>query len=150
MKITVRVLTDAPPATVFATVTDVLHWPEFIPGILMVQPAEDGPLEPGASFYETRSRLGFRTSEELGVEVVDHPKRFTLLGAPNRFTLMAREYVIGHTGHETELTISFTSEPRGLIGQLTRPFTRFFAPGIERRLEQDLYAIKEEAERRTV
>ena len=150
MQITVRVLTDAAPATVFATVTDVLHWPDFIPGILAVEMAEHGPLEPGVSIYETRRRFGMRVSEELGVEIVDAPRRFTLLGALNRFTRMAREYVVGHTGHETELTITFTSEPLGLMGQLTRPFTRFFAPAIERRLEQDLYAIKDEAERRTL
>ena len=150
MQITVRVLTDAAPATVFATVTDVMHWPDFIPGILMVQMAEEGPLETGASIYETRRWFGMRRSKELGIEVIDAPRRFTLLGTLTRFTLMAREYIVGYTGHETELTITFTSEPRGLIGQLTRPFTRFFAPAIERRLELDLYAIKEESERRTV
>jgi uncharacterized protein YndB with AHSA1/START domain len=149
MDFTVTVLTDAKPGTVFAALTDVLHWPEFVPGVTAVEMRTEGDLRPGAQFIEVRKRFGFEQSEELLVVDMLPAERLVLVNDRPALARVRRDFAIAFTGNDTELSVTQSVEPRGFLGRLLKPFSRLASPRIEQRLEQDLMAIKLEAERRS-
>ncbi len=135
----------ASPERVFALVSDVARWPEFISAIQRVEILAPGPLTCGTRFRETRKMFGRESTEEMIVETIDAPKLLRLT-AQNHGTAYVADHIVEQAGDVVRLTLRFEGQPTTLMARL------LFLPGlvmlrsVRRQLEADLRDIKRAAE----
>ena len=73
MKIEVETEVAAPPDVVYATVTDVVRWPDLMRGVERVEILTPDALATGTMFRETRTIFGRSATEEMTVAAYDPP-----------------------------------------------------------------------------
>ena len=93
MKIEVETDIAAPPDVVFATVTDVPNWPNFVPAIEQLEILTSSPVGVGTKFRETRTMFGRKATEEMTVAVHDPPRRFDLTAENHGTRYLARHEI---------------------------------------------------------
>jgi uncharacterized protein YndB with AHSA1/START domain len=137
----------APPGVVFATVTDVARWADFISGIDRVEMLTDGPVGIGSRFRETRTMFGRSASEEMTVAELAPPRRLVLT-AENHGTRYVATHDIMPSPMGARLVLGFEGTPVTVAARLFSVIGLLFVGTLRRKLEEDLREFKAEAERR--
>ena len=147
MKVEIETDVAAPPEVVFATVTDVANWPNFLRAIDKLEILTPGPVGVGTKFRETRVMFGRKATEEMTVAVYGPPRRFDLT-AENHGTryLACHEITPASGGARLRLTFGGTALTFG--AKLGMAIGFLFKGAVTKQLKSDLDAIKAEAERR--
>lgn len=127
---------DARPEVVWATLTDVGSWPEWMPGVKAVH--LDGPLGVGSTFEWKAGPSTIRS------EVLEHepPRSLAWKGR----TLGITAVHVWRLDGEESTTRVFTEESWG--GPLARALPGPMAKTVRKALDDALPALKGEAERR--
>jgi uncharacterized protein YndB with AHSA1/START domain len=147
MQVTVETEIAAPPEIVFATMTDVVCWPDFIGGVERVEILTQGPVRVGTRFCETRQMFGRSASEEMTVAEFAPPRRFVLT-AENHGTRYTATHEVTPTPNGAHLALTFAGTPVTLAARLFSVIGLLFMGSLRRQLEDDLAEVRAEAERR--
>jgi carbon monoxide dehydrogenase subunit G len=147
MKIEVETEVAAPPDVVYATVTDVVRWPDFMRGVERVEILTPDPLAAGTMFRETRTMFGRSATEEMTVAVLDPPRRFDLT-AENHGTRYHIAHEVSAAGDGSRLRLSFEGTPVTLAAKIGSVVALLFKGAVMKQLRSDLADVKAEAERR--
>jgi hypothetical protein len=68
----------APPAVVWAELTDIAHWSRWVPGLVRLEVSDDAPFAPGKKFRETRTLFGREAIEVFEVVRAQPPLELEL------------------------------------------------------------------------
>ena len=133
----------ASPAVVWAALTDITHWPRWVPGLVRLEVADDAPFAPGKRFRETRTLFGREATEEFVVVRAQAPNDLELhvdgsLGSSRRGSYLFA-YRLEPIAVGTCLRLHGTIEG---MGWFFRNVGRLFVGIFRRALERDLAAFK--------
>ena len=133
----------APPAIVWAALTDIAHWSRWVPGLVRLEVADDEPFAPGKKFRETRTLFGREATEVFEVVRTQPPVELELhvdgsQGSSRRGSYWFR-YRLEAVPVGTCLHLHGRIEG---MGWLFRHLGRLFAGIFRRALERDLAAFK--------
>ena len=149
MQVTVETTIAAPPDVVFATMTDVARWPEFIRSVERMEMLTDGAVRVGTRFRETRTMFGRSASEEMTVAELSSPHRLVLT-AENHGTRYVATHVVTPAPNSARLALTFAGTPVSVAARLFGVIGLMFMGTVRRKLEDDLTQVKAEAERRAL
>jgi carbon monoxide dehydrogenase subunit G len=136
----------APPAAVFAVVTNVERMPAVIPDIRRIELLTPGPVGVGTKFKETRVMFGKEATETF--EVVDFVPavRYTVVavscGAENRC-----EHRFSPEAGGTVLELEIRTRPVTLFAKLFAPIGWLMKGVMKKAIGKDLDAVAAAAER---
>jgi uncharacterized protein YndB with AHSA1/START domain len=147
MEVTVETEIAAPPDIVFATMTDVARWPDFIGGVERVEVLTEGPVRVSTRFRETRQMFGRPATEEMTVADLEPPRRFVLT-AENHGTRYVATHEVTPSASGARLALTFAGTPVTFAARLFSVIGLLFMGSLRRQLETDLREVKAEAERR--
>ena len=147
MQVSVETEIAAPPDVVFATMTDVARWPDFIGEVERAELLTDGPVRVGTRFRETRQMFGRSASEEMTVAELELPRRFVLT-AESHGTRYIATHEVTPTPKGARLALTFAGTPVTVAARLFSMIGLLFMGSVRRKLEGDLTQVKVEAERR--
>lgn len=147
MRIEVETEIAAPPHVVYATVTDIEHWQEYIRAIERLEVLTSGPLAVGTKFRETRTMLGRTATEEMTVAALTPPGRFDLT-AENHGTRYLAHHEITAAPGGSRLRLIFEGTAVTLGAKLGMVIGALFKGAVKKQLQSDMADIKAEAERR--
>jgi uncharacterized protein YndB with AHSA1/START domain len=147
MNITVETTIAASPEIVFATMTDIVRWPEFVHAIEKVEMLDPGHVGVGTRFRETRSMFGRSATEEMTVAALEPPLRMVFT-ADSHGAHYVTTHVIVPEGVRSRLVLSFEGEPVTIAAKLFSVISSLFVASLRRHIEGDLADMKAEAERR--
>jgi uncharacterized protein YndB with AHSA1/START domain len=147
MKLEVETPIDAPPAVVFATMTDVPHWPAFIRGMESVELVNGTSIAPGTRFRETRTMFGRKAVEEMTVATLKPPHRFVVTAENNGMRYVVTHDVTPASGG-SHLKLTFESMPQTFAARLMSVVALLMAGSLRKQLASDLADLRAEAERR--
>ena len=147
MKIEIAVDIAAPPAAVYATITDLARWPDFVRGIERMEILTSGPVGVGTTFRETRTMFGRSATEEMTVAQLKPPHRFDLT-AENHSTRYLVVHDIAPAPDGARLRLVFEGTPLTLAAKLGSVIGLLFKGAVMKQLQSDLADVKAEAERR--
>lgn len=135
--------TSAPADVVWNVLTDLEHTPEVLSAVTHVQRLDDAEgFDVGTRWAETRALYGREATEQLTVTSMDPGRGYTV-EASSRWARY-RTSVALEASHDggTWLSMTFETEPTGLLGRLVAATVGRLAAGVTRRaLEQDLDEI---------
>jgi len=129
---------DAPPELVWATLSDVVAWVDWLPTVSAVRPLDAAPLALGARYLIEQPKL--RPAKWV-VTVLDPPRRFVWQVRSFGLRVVAEHIVRpgSKDGSELELTMAFGGLLGGLVGRAYRGITREYlaleAQSLRRRVE---------------
>jgi hypothetical protein len=147
MQIEVETDIAAPPEVVYATITDIAHWQDFLRAIERLEILTPGPVAVGTKFRETRQMFGRSATEEMTVALLDPPRRFDLT-AENHGTRYRAEHAIAPTAGGSRLRLVFGGEAMTVGAKLGMLLGAAFKGAVKKQLQSDLADVKAEAERR--
>ena len=147
MKLDVETEIAAPPAVVYATVTDIAHWQDFIRAIERLEVLTPGPLTVGTKFRETRTMFGRTATEEMTVVTLNPSSHFDLT-AENHGTRYLARHEIAATPGGSRLRLIFEGTAVTLGAKLGMVIGVLFKGAVRKQLQSDLEDVKAEAERR--
>lgn len=147
MKIEIGTDIAAPPEAVYATITDIAHWQDFIRAVERLEILNPGPVAVGTKFRETRTMFGRTATEEMTVAVLDPPRRFDLT-AENHGTCYRAVHEITATPGDSRLRLVFEGTAVTFGARLGMVIGFLFKGAVTKQLQSDLADIKAEAERR--
>ena len=145
MKLTVATRIDAPIDRVFALITDVERWPDFIAAIESVKMLEGVPGEVGAKFRETRRMYGQVTHEDMTFAEIDAPNTLvtTAFSHGTRYRVV---HDLKRDGIATVLTLTFSGQPESWLARLMTPIAWLFTNSLHKQLSADLNDLKRAVE----
>jgi Polyketide cyclase / dehydrase and lipid transport len=147
MKIEVETHVAAAPDIVYAVVTDIAHWPDFIRSIDLIEILTAGAVTDGMRFRETRTMFGRSATEEMTVAKLAPPHRFDLI-AENHGTRYLAVHDIAPAAGGSRLRLVFEVTPVTLAAKMGAIIGLMFKGAVTNQLRSDLTDIKAEAERR--
>jgi hypothetical protein len=147
MQIDVATEIAAPPETVFDTVADVSHWPDFVRGIERVEFLTPGGVASGVTFRETRIMFRRSATEDMTIAVLSRPRRFELT-AENHGTRYVIVHDITPASGGSRLQLTFEGTPITFAAKLGSVLALLFKGAVIKQLRSDLDDVKAEAERR--
>ncbi|WP_242694462.1 SRPBCC family protein [Pseudogracilibacillus auburnensis] len=117
------------------------HWMQ---GFVHIERLDDGPLQVGSEWKETRKMFGKEASEHFEVVELHEPDKIVLRCDGTKGTTGKGEfiftYIITSTGNQSEITLN--GEIKGLTG-LSRLFGKLMAGTFKKACTKDLDALKE-------
>jgi uncharacterized protein YndB with AHSA1/START domain len=125
---TTAVYIEAPPAEVYAAITDIDSWKNWMPGLIRIEKLSTGPFGPGTRWRETRKMFGKEATEEFEVTRAQPPKRIDLRVDGSKGTtgrgefLFTYDFVPDRNGTNVELAgeIRMGNPLFNALGRLTR------------------------------
>lgn len=121
MRLVLEETIAAPVNIVFSAFTDLGRAAERVTSITKVDVLGKGPIGKGTRFRETRVVFGKKEStQELEITDFDAPRSFTL-EANALGTSYHTVYRFEGGQRETQMTMTTTSRPLGLVGKITGP-----------------------------
>ena len=99
---------DAPPAAVWAVLTDLDHAAETLTGVSRVERIAGTGYEVGTRWRETRRMMGREATEEMWVSAVE-PQRRTVVEAHSSGVAYRTTFELNDHGGRTELAMTFTA-----------------------------------------
>lgn len=139
VQINVARLLAAKPASIFATVADVLSWPQIIGSVTRVELLTPGALAPGTRLRLNRIRFGAETTEELEITAMDRPHRLRLNGEDRGMSYELDHMIDAVFAAGSRLLLAFRTRPTSSVGRVFGDFTRpFMEMKLRDELEQDL------------
>lgn len=142
-----QVTIAAPPATVWAALTDIPNWPRWLPNLMQLEMLGDEVFGIGTRFRETRKMFGRAATEVFEVTAAQPPQSLELHvdgreGSSRRgnyrFTYRLETVAVGTCLH-------LHARIEGM-GWFFKRVGRLFASGIRRALAADLAAFKRHVE----
>jgi hypothetical protein len=134
MQIEVARTVAARPATIFATVADIVNWPVLIRSVRAIELLTPRPIRVGTRLRQTRVVMGHETTDELEVVTIERPRRLRLVGE-TRGMHYELDHVIDALSVGSRLMMIFRSRPETPTG---RGLQDFIAPFMEIKLRDDL------------
>ncbi len=136
------VYVEAPPPVVFAALSDIERWKDWLPNVVRVEKLTPGPFGAGTEWRETRKMYGKEATEHFRVTRYEAPSRIDLSVDGSKGTsgrgefLFTYELVPERGGTNLELT----GEVRmpGLWGLISR----FMLGSFRKACHADLEALK--------
>ncbi len=98
MKLEIETEIAAPPHVVYATVTDIARWPEFIRAVERLEMLTAEPIGVGTKFRETRTMFGRTATEEMTVAALNPPGRFDLTAENHGTRYLAHHEIVATPG----------------------------------------------------
>ena len=147
MKIEIEADIAAPLEAVYATVTDIAHWQDFIRAVERLEILNPGPVAVGTKFRETRTMFGRTATEEMTVATLAPPHRFDLT-AENHGTRYRAVHEITAAPDGSRLRLVFEGTAVTFGARLGMVIGFLFKGAVTKQLQSDLADIKAEAERR--
>lgn len=133
----------APPAAVWAVLTDIAAAEQTLSGVTKVELLSEGPYAVGTRWRETRRMVGKDATEEMWVTEVE-PERRTVIEASSRGARYTTLFELSPAGSGTHLEVTFgarTQDPGRVHRALWAVFGRLGAQVTRKALEQDLKDI---------
>lgn len=142
---------DAPPAAVWAVLSDIGSAAEALSGVAAIELLTDGHYDVGTRWRETRTMFGMKDTMEM--EVAESvPERRTVVLAPMGDVLYRTEFTLRpRAGGGTELNMAFSAEQPPQSGLKALVNSALAGVGLQasrKSMEQDLQDIAEAARRR--
>jgi hypothetical protein len=129
----------APPALIFATVADIMSWPQIIGSVTRVELLTPGPIGLGTRLSLGRIRFGVETTEELEIATMDRPHRLRLVAEDRGMRYELDHMVDAVFGAGSRLMLAFRTRPNTAAGRVLADFARTFMElRLRDELEQDL------------
>jgi carbon monoxide dehydrogenase subunit G len=147
MKIEVEIEIAAAPDVVYAVVTDIAHWPDFVRATQLTEILTTGAIAAGTNFRETRTMIGRTATEEMTVALLDPPRRFHVT-AENHGTRYLARHEIAPAAGGSRLTLVFEGTAVTLGAKLGEVIATLFKGAVTKQFRSDLEDVKAEAERR--
>lgn len=122
----------APPARVWAVLTDIEHASEHLRAVESVEVHSGGGFGVGTRWTETRTMLGRTASETMEVTAVD-PGRSYVVEADSGGTHYRSEFRLTPDGDGTTVTMTFGGQPSGFGGRLLAATIGRLAAGMTRK-----------------
>jgi hypothetical protein len=139
MKIEVKRYLDAPPAEIFAIVSDLESWPEIIRSVQRMELLTDGPLGQGTKLRETRVIFSRTSVHDLEIADLDRPHRLRLLVANPEIHYELDHLIDRVFGSSTRVLMILHAQPESSVGHAVHPFTTpFMEITVRDELERDL------------
>ena len=137
----------APPASVWAVITDLESSPQVVQAIEAVEVTNGDGFEVGTAWNETRTMFGKTVTEHMVVTSVDEPSSY-VVESDSRGTHYVSTFTIDEDGPDGSLlTMSFSGEPSGTVARLfASTVGRLFESATRKAMEQDLADIAVVAE----
>lgn len=139
---------DAPPAAVWAALTDIDRAAETLSGVSRVERVAGSGYEVGTRWRETRRMLGKEATEEMWVSAVD-PERRTVVEAHSSGTAYRTTFELTDLGGRTDLAMTFRASqtaPSGFGRIMMAVFGRLAMRMTAKVMKQDLADIAARAE----
>ncbi len=136
----------APPATVFAIVTDLDHIPAVIPDIKSIERLTPGPVGVGTRFRETRILFGREATETMEVVEFEPGARYATI-ANSCGNLYRAEHRFVPDGTGTLLELEFTATAQTFVARLMTPVGWAMKGIMKKLISKDLDAVARAAER---
>jgi 1-acyl-sn-glycerol-3-phosphate acyltransferase len=140
----------APPAAVWAVLTDLAQAPQTLRGVTRVEVLTPGPYGVGTRWRETRAMWGREATEEMEVSVSE-PERRTVVEARPGSTYYATVFTLRPAGTGTQLDVRFsarTKDPNLVQRALWKAFGPLGARATRKALERDLKDIADASRQR--
>jgi carbon monoxide dehydrogenase subunit G len=135
----------APPAAVFAVLTDVARLPAVIPEIKRVEVLTPGSVGVGTRLRETRVMFGKEATETFEVTVYEPGRRFVMV-ADSCGVAFTAEHTFQPDPAGCLMTLTLTSQPRTLFAKLMAPVGWLMSGVMKKAIRKDLDAIAAAAE----
>ena len=140
------VYVEAPPPVVFAALSDIDHWKDWMPDFVGVEKLTPGPLAPGTEFRETRKMFGRQATEHFRVTRVEAPSRVDLVVDGSKGSSKRGEYVFTY-----ELVPDRSGTNVEMTGDIRMPgiwgfFSRRLVGTFKKLCHKDLEALKHHLE----
>jgi hypothetical protein len=139
MQIDLTRMAAAPLRRAFATVADVVHWPQILRSTSRVEPLTPGPLRVGTRLRQTRIMFGHEAMVEMEVATLEPPHRLRLV-AESRGMHWEFDYLVDAVaGGGTRVMLVFRSRAGDAAGEtLQAVMTPAMEIILRDELEQDL------------
>jgi uncharacterized protein YndB with AHSA1/START domain len=143
---TTAVYMEAPPAVVFAALSDIERWKDWLPGLVAVEKLTAGPFGPGTEWRETRKMFGKEAAEHFRVARFEPPARVDVLVDGSKGSSKRGEYLFTY-----ELVPDRSGTNVELTGDIRMPgvwglFSRMFVKSFKNACHKDLEALKRHLE----
>jgi uncharacterized protein YndB with AHSA1/START domain len=140
------VYVEAPPAVVFAALSDVDRWKAWLPNLIAVEKLTAGPFGPGTEWRETRRMFGKEAAEHFRVTRYEPPTRIDLLMDGSKGSSKRGEYLFTY-----ELVPDRSGTNVELTGDIRMPglwglFSRMLIKSFKKACHKDLEALKQHLE----
>ena len=145
MEFEVDVTVNAPQERVFAMLTDLDRFGEWMPNFIRVEKLTEGELAVGSEFREVRKMFGKESSEHFEVTGLEPPRRFDVYVDGTKGTSKKGEFRFTHTfervndGTATKVTLSGKISDTGCMGAV---FGFLFKNTFRKMIQKDLDALK--------
>ncbi|HKY31973.1 MAG TPA: SRPBCC family protein [Candidatus Polarisedimenticolia bacterium] len=137
----------APPERVFAALTDVDGWRDWMPGLVRIDRNGSGPLVQGSVFRETRKMMGHQAVEEFQVTRVEPHRALGLFVDGSKGSSRKGEYHFLHelapAGDATRLSLHGRIEVPGVMAKI---FGRLMIGMFRKACAKDLSALARHVE----
>ena len=128
----------APAVIVFATVADIMHWPQILSAVQSVEALDSGPARAGTKLRVTRMMLGHLAAEDIEVIEIEKSRRLRL-ACEARGQHYERDHLIDALELGSRLTLIVRPRPRASTEAAALPlFTPFLQVNLRDELERDL------------
>jgi len=127
----------------YASLLDLDSAENWMQGFVKIERLDEGPLQVGSQWMETRKMFGKEASEHFEVVELNEPDKILLRCDGTKGTTGKGEFVFTHTitssGDHSEVTLE--GEIKGLTG-LTKLFGKMMAGTFKKACAKDLDALK--------
>jgi hypothetical protein len=128
----------APPSVAFATLADIMHWPEMIGSVTSIELLTSGPIRVGTRLRGRRIIFGHDAAEEMEIVEIERPRRLRL-AAQNDHLHYERDHIIDAIQSGSRLTLILRPKPGTDAGRALQSFIApFMDINLRGELEQDL------------
>jgi hypothetical protein len=126
-------------ALAFATVANVIDWPQIIRSVRSLEVLTPGPIRTGTRLREVRILFGHEATQEMEIATLEPPRRLRLVSEHPDLHHELDHLVDPVYGGGCRLMLIFRSRPTTPVGQAVRPLmTPFIGVTLRDELEQDL------------
>lgn len=137
---------DAPPALVFAAISEPGGFSRHCTAVTSVEVLTDGPVRPGTRFRETRTIMGKPRSEVFEVTAVDPPRSFSLRCDSGGVRWTSR-FTVEPAGRGSRLAMTMESECLTFAAKLMTPLFLLMRGSMVKLIAKDFDDVKASVER---